>query len=372
MSTVSLFICGDIVNQFSDVQFIDSSLKEIIRGCDYSIANLEGPMCRNKEVSPMRQRPNTIKHLKDAGFNMLLLANNHITDDGLEGLQNTIKHIEEERLDHMGASTSYDMTYHPLIKNFGDITLGFINICEAQVGQFVNRQQKFGYAWLGDINLKKRIEELKKSVDYVIVFVHAGLEHYPLPLKEYRDFYRNICDYGADSVVCSHPHIAQGVEEYGKKYIFYSLGNFYFPRDIGSNSLNIENCSFSIILKLDKQGISYSTIGHSMDNLMVKLDNDRVDIAKMNSELKYPKYDELIIAQNSEAYNSKLMSLYREAVVGVNPNEFFLKRLKFCLKVLLFPRLFLSNINHREAILKRLVENETYRYLLVNYINQKK
>ena len=207
-----IFICGDIINQTTNQQFIDNSLLNVIEHCDYSICNFEGT-CTSESFSKgqMLQRPSTLKSLKEAGFNLLLLANNHITDYGFEGLKQTIGRIGEYGFEYMGAGFNYEDVYSPRILEINGLKIGLINICEAQVGHFKDKNQEYGYAWLGDYDVDVRIRSTRKQVDYLIVIPHAGLENYAVPLKQFRSLYHHWCDLGADVIVGGHPHISQGI-----------------------------------------------------------------------------------------------------------------------------------------------------------------
>ena len=220
---IKLFICGDIVNLYNDHQFISDELIGIIKSADYSIGNLEGGLSitENKMTSTqILQHPSTIKFLKEAGFNMLLLANNHITDGGKEILNHTINKIKLEGIDYIGAGFQLEEVYKGKIVELNGLKIGFINVCEAHEGYFKDKNKSFGYAWLGHPLVENNILNIRQQVDRLLVFVHAGLEHYDLPLVEFRKLYRKYCDLGADCVIASHPHVPQDIELYKNKLIF--------------------------------------------------------------------------------------------------------------------------------------------------------
>lgn len=74
----------------------------------------------------------------------------------------------------------------------------------------------------------QRIAEAKEKADYVVVYIHWGMENgtwlEPYQLTSGKEF----IDAGADVVVGDHPHVVQGIEYYKGKPIFYSLGNYWF------------------------------------------------------------------------------------------------------------------------------------------------
>lgn len=372
----SLFICGDVVNKFRDTQFIGENLKQIISACDFSICNLEGieefPEMRKGNIYQKRK---TLCLLKEAGFDMMLLANNHITDYGIAGLSSNLELIKKMGLVSIGAECNFDKAYLPFVKVIDGIKFGFINICEAQVGYYENSCQSFGYAWIGEYNVDEIIKSTSARVDKLIVLVHAGLEHYQIPLRQFRNLYRHYCDLGASCVIASHPHIVQGIEEYNDSLIFYSLGNFYFPRnDKADKFSDRENSAFSVKLEVSHNNVSYSIINHSIVDGIVDVDKptEYTDHKKLSRVLEDDVYETLLYEQNQRAFIKLPYNLYSIALNGINPNASFLKKIKFTLKLFFTPKDSEKETKRKIEILKRLIVNETYRFLTIDAINNYK
>ncbi len=252
-----LFICGDIVNiRNADGIICSDELADIIAGADCAVCNFEAPVSgfgspRPKIGPHIAQFPETVEGLKKQGFDLLLLANNHIMDFGPEGLDATRERIAQAGLDCLGAGPDADAAYAPQIRTIAGLKVGMVNACEAQFGvldHFAGEQEP-GYAWINHPRIDTTILTLRRQCDFVIVFAHAGLENYPIPQKEWRARYRHFCDLGADAVIGSHPHVPQGYEEYRQSLICYSLGNFYFDFGKGKEP---ENRSFAVLLELEK------------------------------------------------------------------------------------------------------------------------
>ena len=74
----------------------------------------------------------------------------------------------------------------------------------------------------------KSIRKAAKNSDYVVAFLHWGVERKSHPESYQRALARKYIDAGADLVVGCHPHVLQGFEYYKGKPIAYSLGNFWF------------------------------------------------------------------------------------------------------------------------------------------------
>lgn len=368
-----IFICGDINNHSFNGDFIDSSIHQVIDNSDYAVCNYEGTNLGGDYVGKdMVQHPSTLDTLKKAGFDLLLLANNHITDYGETGLRSTITKIKSLGFDYTGAGFNYEEVYSPLIKKIGNLTYGFVNVCEAQVGQFTNRDKKYGYAWLGSNELILSLTRLKDQVDKIIVFMHAGLENYILPLKEYRRFYRFLCDLGADCVVASHPHVAQGVENYNKSLIFYSLGNFYFPRN-GKNDDNKDrwNTSFSIVLNFDNDDVSYKVIHHTIDDDKVHIWDPPFQYSEnhLSEILKSKHYDKLIQKQNIDAFYAKVTYRYKSVFCGSSSSDGIFQTVKHIINYLFRRKtVYRETEIERLRLLLRLNENDTTRFMLIDAI----
>ena len=85
--------------------------------------------------------------------------------------------------------------------------------------------------------LLEEIQARKQDHDFVIVYIHWGIERDESPQEYQRTMARQMIDAGADLIVGSHPHVLQGIEYYKGKGIVYSLGNFIFGSSIPRTTL---------------------------------------------------------------------------------------------------------------------------------------
>ena len=85
--------------------------------------------------------------------------------------------------------------------------------------------------WPGNEAAAIQITDLRRRVDWVVVYLHWSDELFPYPLPIDREIGRKLIKSGADAVVGNHAHAVRGIEEVDGKPIFYSLGNYFFPRD---------------------------------------------------------------------------------------------------------------------------------------------
>lgn len=361
-----VFFSGDIVNTSSYNPFISEELQSIIKNQDFSVCNFEAPIEgfgeKIQKAGPhISQKLDTIKYLKQAGFNLLLLANNHMYDYGETALAATIKEITNQDLNCVGAGLDYNTAYKALIKEINGIKIAFLNASEAQFGvldETINNQES-GYAWINHYLFDELVISSKKIADVVIVCAHAGLEDYPIPMDDWRKRYKRLCDLGADCIIGSHPHVPQGYEIYNNKPIFYSLGNFYFDNLSFKESPDF---AYSVILDISIDAIKFELVYHNKDNNQVqltKLENIPFNINDLNDLLN----DEIAINKMYLDAYSKITRPFFASVYNsiISSDSFIVILKKILLKTLLLP----SYKKRRELLLLHLNRNETYRWVTV-------
>lgn len=317
---IKIFACGDIVNKIENNDFIDNKLKQIISESDISICNFEAPIlsCGNplaKAGPHIFQSKDTIKYLKEVGFNILGLANNHIYDYGEEGLKATIEEIENNRLLSVGAGMNSDSAYKPLIIEAKKIKIGVIAASEDQFGCLSDPlRNDSGYAWINSYLIDKSIIDLKKKVDLIIITIHAGAENTYVPLPEWRERYKYLCELGANIILGHHPHVPQGYEKYKNSYIFYSLGNFYFNT---AGHENKTNDSFSLVIHCKDKIISnIEFIYHKNENNVVKYTDKNCvnfNLDSLNNILNndYKKHVDIL---SEEYYQAFYLNYYKSSL----------------------------------------------------------
>lgn len=119
-------------------------------------------------------------------------------------------------MDYVGTDINSEGAYRPFIKHINGIKLGIVNAAESQLGvlDYATKEDEAGYAWINHYKIDQLVVSLKEKCDTVIVFPHAGLEHYNIPQKEWRIRYQQLCDLGADAIIVSHPHVPQVLQRF--------------------------------------------------------------------------------------------------------------------------------------------------------------
>tara|TARA_R110002072_G_scaffold303046_1_gene492141 strand:+ start:1176 stop:2699 length:1524 start_codon:yes stop_codon:yes gene_type:complete len=218
----------------NDGKDIFAPVKHILQDADLTFGNLEGVIltdkgtvkrCSNPAVCYAFKSPDHyINYYKDAGFDVVSLANNHSGDFGVIGRKNTVKKLEEVKINYAGLeSCPYSIFEKDGIK------YGFYAVSPNRGTVRINN-----YA-----SHKKTIAYLDSLVDVVIVSFHGGAEgskytnitkKTEIFLGENRgnpyEFARVAIDAGADIIFGHGPHVTRAMDIYKNRFIAYSLGNF--------------------------------------------------------------------------------------------------------------------------------------------------
>lgn len=326
---MKLFFVGDIcVNQVLTNPSLDSTLEELIRNADFSIGTWEAPLVNfpeNQQV--LKAGPHIYQHkgweFFAEMFTHFSIANNHIMDYGQRGLESTISGLKNYQIKTFGAGTGLTRIYEPCFVQKNGINIAILGLGEAQFGVVKSNDTKTGYGWIFHPLVIKTLVELKQKADYVIVMPHAGLEMCSLPLPEWRDCYKNLIDWGADLIIGSHPHVIQGKENYKNKWIYYSLGNFFF------NGMSTEPKwadSLALELAFDKTGtinIQEHFIRFDQENIHINNTADaQGEFQKNTNILSNPQqYNQII----TETVEHNWQSIYKNYYAYKVTNQRFQK-----------------------------------------------
>ncbi len=210
-------------------------VKDEVSRADYAILNLETAVTKRAEKDPVqlynfKSDPIALEGIKNAGFDMVSLANNHALDYQVGGLLDTIEHLNSYEIKYFGAGRNKQEAYRAQrieINGKKISILGFSRFLPA-VRWYENEGPVIASAYQQE-RVLDAIDREGKDADYVIIYIHWGVEKNNRPENWQRQFAYDMIDRGADAIVGSHPHVLQGFEYYNGKPIAYSLGNFLFP-----------------------------------------------------------------------------------------------------------------------------------------------
>jgi poly-gamma-glutamate synthesis protein (capsule biosynthesis protein) len=241
------------------------TLSDELLSPDITAANLETPITlrgeEQKKEYTYRSKPEALRPFKEAGFDVVNLANNHIMDYGEAGLLDTLDYLDKEGILRTGAGKDLKEAYKPAILEKNGIRVAFLGLSHKVPAQsWKAGNNKPGTTQLYDPETSDAIEAITRAgeqADLVVVMAHWGEERQDKPLDTHRKMAKAFIDAGADLIIGSHPHVLQSLEVYKGKYIAYSLGNFLFTTNsfepswetavLNADCSKAGSCSISLI-----------------------------------------------------------------------------------------------------------------------------
>lgn len=153
------------------------------------------------------------------------LANNHIMDCGIKGLDDTLSFLDKSNIAYFGAGNNLNNYNNPAILYVDGIKVALLGY-----SLFNENISSYGVSFFCKNTLVRDISFAKnQNAEVLIVNIHWGEEESPLYNYEQQKIGRFMIEQGVDLVVGHHPHCIQPFEIYKGKYIFYSIGNCIFP-----------------------------------------------------------------------------------------------------------------------------------------------
>ena len=211
-------------------------IKHILKSADIALANLEVTLAGKPfKGYPQFSSPDELADaVKNAGFNILVTANNHSVDRFQPGLERTIKILDEKAIIRTGTfcSESQRNREYPLIVEKNNIRLAILNYTYGTNGIPVKFPNIVNL--IDTIQIAADLERATTTEpDFIIVTIHWGTEYARKENNEQSKLAQFLINHGADAVIGSHPHVVQPVRMYypnaadstDMKLVAYSLGN---------------------------------------------------------------------------------------------------------------------------------------------------
>lgn len=212
-------------------------VKEHFQKSHLGIVNLETSITRRGTKWPdkafnFRSDPKNLNPMKEAGVDVVTLANNHILDYGNQGFIDTLDHLKRRSIPYAGGGRNKAEALEGTIIEKEGVKIGVLSFSRVVPDvRWYATNKRPGIVGAYDCctqDMMKRIKEMKEEVDILVLSLHWGVERSTKPRKQEIAVAKNAIDAGADVIMGHHPHVLQGIEIYKDKPIFYSLGNFVF------------------------------------------------------------------------------------------------------------------------------------------------
>lgn len=246
MASIKISILGDVCPTEDYRDLWDNgkafdSIASMISASDLAIANLECPA--TKYAKPMmkcgpclRAEPLDVVLLKQKGFSLLSLANNHIKDYQEQGVLDTLQLCKENGIAYVGAGENCEEAKKARFFEMKGRRIGVLSFAEKEFN--IATETEAGANLFDVYESPEYIADCKKKCDYLIVLYHGGIEHYRYPSEELQKKCRLMIRFGADIVICQHSHCIGACEYYENGYILYGQGNGVYGYRDGNQAWN--------------------------------------------------------------------------------------------------------------------------------------
>ena len=206
----------------------------LLQAADIAFGNLEGVLmsggepakkCSNPKACYLfRSPPHYARHLREAGFDVMSLANNHARDFGEAGRDASMAALDNAGILHSGREGSVASWQQGALRiamiafspTKGSWPLLSIGIAELAVAELATNHDIVLVSFHGGAEGSEAAERLGFTMEYA----------YGEPRGNVVDFARRVIDAGAELVIGHGPHVPRAMELYKQRLIAYSLGNF--------------------------------------------------------------------------------------------------------------------------------------------------
>lgn len=278
----------------------------------YVVANLEHPLTNAttpyKKKNPhlvFKAPPEYVKVFQLAGINVVTLANNHITDYGLEGIEETSSILKSNGIYFTGAGRNLEEATVPI-----EITINGMNIGLFAFNDFIRYvktadKNSYGVAPFDEVLIHSLMRTYEASFDYILFSVHCGIDYfnYPIPavLKKLEILlmkYEKLI-----GIICHHSHFSQPVLWFNKKFIACSLGNFLFDEPLPQSRK-----SYMLELHLYKDGAiklkqHFFSVIDDWQLILTEGEDEKKRLEILNDEIREKSDDFLTVDKKWIMYN---------------------------------------------------------------------
>ena len=265
---VDLLFAGDIMQHEAQLKMARQSngeysfsycfrhIKEFVRSADISVANLETTIGKSGYSGyPSFCAPDSFIHaVKDAGFKVLLFANNHCMDKGKRGALYTLDMLDSLQIAHCGVyrNAKEREERYPLIVEEKGVRVAILNYTYSTNGREIPSPMVVNL--IDKETIARDIQSAReKRADAIIACMHWGDEYVSLPPQRVKELADWLIEQGVDHIIGNHPHVVQPLEiresstTPDRNVVAYSTGNL-----VSNMSLRRTDGGMMIAMKLMK------------------------------------------------------------------------------------------------------------------------
>ncbi len=248
------------------------------------------------------------KSLINEGFDVILHASNHVLDKWAEGVENTLDFWEQfPDVTVLGINDSEIEKQSVNIKTIKGAKIAVLNYTYGTNGLVLPQDKEHLVNYIDREKIEKDAMFAEDNADFTIAFMHWGTEYSIKPDEAQKTLAKDMCTWGVDLIIGSHPHVIEPVEwiesENGNKMlVYYSLGNFVSRQQEARNLLG---AMADVKLKFDGKSVEISD--YSFIPIVTHYDTN----SKQFSVHRLKEYSDALVAEHGVRLRDGAVSVLR-------------------------------------------------------------
>ncbi len=237
--TVTLAFAGDVNFARRTARLLDEPatafgpISSVLKSADFTALNLETAVTSRGAPQPktyhFRTKPAAFTALRDAGVDLVTMANNHVLDYGHTGLADTLAAARAAHFPYVGIGPNAAAAWAPYLTTINGVRIAVIGVSQVAelASSWVATGTRPGEA--NAINQRRTLAAVraaKRQASVVIVFMHWGTEGEACPDPAQLALAPKLAAAGASIIVGAHAHMLQGSGWLGHTFVAYGMGNF--------------------------------------------------------------------------------------------------------------------------------------------------
>ena len=224
---------GRVARLLTDPATTFGPITSVLKSADFTAVNLETPVTSRGQPQPKTYHfataPDAFTALRDAGVDLVTVANNHILDYGHTGLADTLASANAAHFPYVGAGVNAAAAWAPYVTTINGTKIAIVGVSQVAelASSWVAKAHRPGVA--NTINLRRTLAAVraaKRHAGIVIVFMHWGTEGTACPDRNQLSLAPKLAAAGASIIIGAHAHMLQGSGWLGHTFVAYGMGNF--------------------------------------------------------------------------------------------------------------------------------------------------
>ena len=237
--SVTLAFAGDVnfamrtARLLGDPATAFGPVASVLRSADLTAANLETAVTGRGVPQPknyhFRTTPLAFTALRDAGVDLVTMANNHVLDYGPVGLADTLAAAKAARFPYVGIGINAAAAWAPYVTTIKGMTIAIVGVSQVAelASSWVATSTRPGEANAIDLSRTlAAVRAARRLARTVIVFMHWGTEGDACPDPAQLSLAPQLAAAGASIIIGAHAHMLQGSGWLGHTFVAYGMGNF--------------------------------------------------------------------------------------------------------------------------------------------------